>query len=392
MENPQFREVIEAQGVTFWLPKRKHKAIKIIGLVLLFFSSIPMIFAYNFCIDPFQEYLETGEIFMLIFSIFGLIPLFITVGMVLLGLLLIFFGIQARLRITHEKVEAREYLGFFRKTWSYPRADIQSIAKQHGTQLNRVTNTKSKMDFVVISLSIKDNPRGGMLAPGYPAAVIDPLLQRLGEELSIPVEAELENPPAAEHDDAQNSDDSVSTEPIPDQPEGSLIEYEDRPEGLAVRIPPVGIRRGSKGMFTFSIIWNLLTFFIVGFLIYEAVVKGDDEALVAVAVMSIFMLVGVGTMLASINMGKRNADILVLPNEVVIKRRNIFGEKILQHNLDQVTGFHVGPSGMEVNNVKVMELKIDLSGSKAVGMLSQLTDPELQWLAALLDKKRASFR
>ena len=52
----------------------------------------------------------------------------------------------------------------------------------------------------------------------------------------------------------------------------------------------------------------------------------------------------------------------------------------------ELSAIRIGPSGMSVNDVPVMELQIHPKDGKKVGLLSQLDDEEIDWIAAHLRK------
>ena len=54
--------------------------------------------------------------------------------------------------------------------------------------------------------------------------------------------------------------------------------FQRRPDGLTIPLPPVGLRKGSKGLFSFAIIWNgvILLFTVLAVLGMVGVLEGDD--------------------------------------------------------------------------------------------------------------------
>ena len=57
-------------------------------------------------------------------------------------------------------------------------------------------------------------------------------------------------------------------------------------------------------------------------------------------------------------MGRRHAIIDVVDDVLLINRKNIFGIKSHQWPRDELGSIAVGPSGIEVNEVPVLELKV----------------------------------
>ena len=392
MLNEDIQEVTEAEGATFYLPRRKLKIVKVVGLILMVVSSIPLFIGYQFVVEPFQDFLEKEDYFALFFAIVGLLPATIGILMFLAGFSLLFASSRTRVTIDYYNLKIREQFGLFFKTWTFDRNDIVSIALECGTQTDRIKNKTTDLNFWAITCQKKDNDKGPVIAPGYKRALLDSLAERLSQELNIPIvdapKRENEHEPNTASKD--NTPVAVNID-VPEQPSDSNIEYEEQADGIAVRIPPAGIVKGSKGLFFFSLFWNIFVVAMMLGLTYAAL-TGDDEAWMGLVFMLIFVAVGVGTMLGAINMGKRSADILLMRGDTLIKRRGIFGEKVMEIISSDITDICKGPSGMTVNDRPVYELQFHNSEGKAVGLLSQLDDAELSWLSALLKRKLLQMR
>jgi hypothetical protein len=180
--------------------------------------------------------------------------------------------------------------------------------------------------------------------------------------------------------------DEVVTEGEPRQPgppAGSPIKIERFPDGLTIEIPPAGLWRGSQGLFFFAVLWNgiigIITFCLLG-----AILGGDakDNSIWALpAFLSIFWLVGIGILLAALNMGLRKAAIAVTGGTLMVIQKSIFGSKQRDWEKGDVEAVRAGPSGMTVNDRPVLELQIFDGGAAKFGMLCGRTDEELHWLA-----------
>ena len=392
MLHDDINEVTEAEGATFYLPKRKLKIVKVVGLILMVVAAIPLFIGYQFVVEPFQSFLEKDDYFSLIFAIVGLVPATIGLLLFLAGLSLIFSSSRSRISIDYYNIKVREYFGMFYKTWTFDRNEIVSIAIETASQGSRSGAQHIKthdMNYWAITCQKKGNEKGPVIAPGYERALLESLAERLRDELAVPIVDAPSTPFSAERS-SENYQNTVAAPNIeidvPEQPSGSKIAFEEQADGIAVRVPPAGLIKGSKGLFFFSLFWNIFVICMVGGLGYAAL-TGDDEAWFGLLFMLIFVAVGVGTMLGALNMGRRSADILLMRSDVLIKRRGIFGEKVSEMLTSDLTNICLGPSGMEVNNRPVNELQFHTNAGKAIGLLSQLSDEEIRWLAALLQQK-----
>jgi hypothetical protein len=179
--------------------------------------------------------------------------------------------------------------------------------------------------------------------------------------------------------------------PAPAQPVGSDIVLKRFDDGISIRVPPAGLWHGSRGLFAFSVVWNALILIItVGMLAaYFAVGMPAADLWVMVLVPSVLWTVGISLMLVGVNMGRREAGLAVAGGTLMVMQTGLFGTKQREWPLDRVASVGVGPSGITVNNVPVLQLQIlDKSGSK-LGLLAGRSDEELHWLAREL---RAAVR
>ena len=171
-----------------------------------------------------------------------------------------------------------------------------------------------------------------------------------------------------------------------DQPPGSDVQVEWFPDGITLRVPPRGIRKGSAGLFQFGILWCVG---IAGFtLLFAAagIVQGAGVSgfLSLLAVMSIFWLAGAGLLLGAWNMGKREAVVAVVAEKVMVMQTGLRRATRREWPRSEVKTVRVGPSGTEINDVPVPELQIQGATKKLFGMLAGRDPRELTWMATLL--------
>lgn len=383
----QLREVRNGNNIEFILPPRDTGKLRIIGLILMLVSLIPLFIGWQFIVDPFQQFLEeenSSRYFSLAFAIAGLVPALLGLAIFLVGLCGLTMRSYVRIILDANELRAREQLGPFFKNWRMPRDKLKTLQVVNAATLR--DNNKQVMTSVFYGIIAKDS--GGTeirMAPAYDLALLDRLTVLISAETGATVlEKQINHTGSLDVDKGAVKD----IGPMPEQPAASTIEFEDRSEGLAVRVPPMGLLKGSKGLFIFSIVWSVMTIGFMSFLLYLAVAKGEEEAWGGALFMLIFLAIGIGTGLAAVNMGRRHADILLMHGMLTVKRISIFGEKVQECSLQDIKKIIHGPSGMRVNNKTVYELQVfNNDNEKTVGMLSQLDDNELRWLAELLSWK-----
>jgi len=171
------------------------------------------------------------------------------------------------------------------------------------------------------------------------------------------------------------------------QPAGSSITIERFPDGVTIQVPPAGLWRGSHGLFAFALIWLGITV-PISLCVIGSMVGGQENAnenAGALPLMfSLFWLVGIGLLLAAINMGRRKAAIAVTGGSLMVLQTGLFGSKQREWPPGDVEAIRTGPSGMTVNDKPVLELQIFDGGAAKFGLLAGRTDAELEWMAAEL--------
>ncbi len=190
------------------------------------------------------------------------------------------------------------------------------------------------------------------------------------------------------------SDDLSPTKPL-SQPSNSSVEVTERPDVLTLFVPPAGLIKGSKGLIVFAVIWLSFSTLMLGAILFGAVKFGKPPAdnqnvLFPALFVSVFVLAGVGLLLSSIQMGKRTAEMAIAGGRLFIIQKGIFGTKQKEWDADEIARVCLGPSGMLVNDVPIMELQVHDNAGKKLGFLSGRNNDELEWLAAMISAKLQS--
>lgn len=172
-----------------------------------------------------------------------------------------------------------------------------------------------------------------------------------------------------------------------EKPAGSLVEHREIPGGFTLVVPALGVWRGSAGLFLFSLFWcGFMTLFTGGVglaLLNDKKPDGGDDWIFALFI-AVFWAVGVGMLLGAINMGRRQAAIAVAGGQLKLIQLGLFGTKRREWLLEELATARKGKSGMEVNDVPVMQLHIVPRDGKPYGLLTGRDEEELEWIATLL--------
>lgn len=314
-----------------------------------------------------------GRWFMLAFGCFGLLGLIPGLVMLAGGVALMAGRTRSAVDINEERIASTEYIGplhwTFRLRWDRL-AGIRLLGLPWGAGDALVLKSRREKQKPLVV--------GGM----YPRSLIQPLYEELAARSGRPLR------PAVEW----TGDAGIATGVIPEEsgraerPEHTAIALQEFEGGCAFHIPPAGLRKGSKGLFPFSLIWLTFCSVIFGAIAFGGgrESKGADAGIVLLFAL-VFIGIGVALLLFSIHMGRRRALVVVAHGHMGVRQYGPWGKrKEIQVPAGELSDIRVGPSGMEVNNRPVMELQLIRTRGRKIGCLSQLRDDELAWMAGRL--------
>lgn len=248
-------------------------------------------------------------------------------------------------------------------------------------------------DHVGVLSATLTNGKAKHLAFAYPHATIERLSEVVQREIgrlsgqSIPVDfvekGSTGSAAALVGGDLEISD-TVGGAPLRpvSKPANCQIEQVEMRGTTAFKIPPKGLVKGSHGLFPFAIFWTVFAL-VIGSVFFFAM-DFQEEGMVVLfplGIVSLFVVVGIAMLIGGINMGTRSVMIGVADGLLFWERKSIFGTKWQEIAAEEVQQVGVGPSGMSVNDVPIMQLSITTRDGRQLGMLSQLTNAELEWLA-----------
>ncbi|MCI0361889.1 MAG: hypothetical protein L0211_25690 [Planctomycetaceae bacterium] len=174
-----------------------------------------------------------------------------------------------------------------------------------------------------------------------------------------------------------DAEDAVAT---PGQPAGTTIQIERFADGISITVPPAGL--WGNGLFVFGLVWTVVVAVLtVMFVTIAHAAKPGEGVWIAYLVMSIFWLAGIALLVGGINMGRRQAGLAVAGGTLMVLQTGLFGKKHREWPLAEIAAISLGPTGLEVNDVPVLELQIHDTDGRKVGLLGGRTNDELAWLA-----------
>ncbi len=379
MDSPSsdlFDEQTLLDGVRYVLPNRSLGKGRGIGLVVMIVGAFSVGFGVMWILNTLDFASGDDEFarwFGIIFAAVGLMPLLIGLGFFVAGLGLLRGRTHARIELANGALRVTERFGIFR--WSWKRSADRVLRLIVGPALSSASATPGGQVFLVIHVECDGVPSMKM-APAYTREQLEALAAALAERLNVTTESAATAPVTVE----SRSDDGQPLTEVT-QPQDSDATIERRDGEMTIKIPPAGLWRGSKGLFFFSILWNGFMVMFTFIFIFADKSQAEGDIRVAYAIIPLFWLIGLGVLAAAVNMGRRRAILDIVGDALLITRAGPFGSKLTEYSADQIESIKVGRSGMEVNDVPVMELQIHPREGKKLGLLSQRDDDELQWIA-----------
>ncbi len=402
-----------SSGTKYILPYRDLSEVASFGWLIVIMGVLGIVFMISWIWGPAAAGLAmvgNGNFFgaaLLLFASAGLVGMFVAAKMFAAGLTIIRNRSRCEVEIRGQRLYSNEILGWLQWRRKFDIRMIQRLelqrAKEPGEKKKLGQSAFPWFDnLYAINAVGKDSTF--IVAPGYEKKLIETLADVLSREMAKEVSfAASANPFENEPTHAAGSNiisdrDKPSLMPVVDKttmddfedakqlekPADSKIEKVVAGHSTAFQVPPQGFRKGTYGLFGFSVFWLVFVgFFIVGALVAEkGPAKGD--AWIIFSLLGLFALVGIVMLLASINMARRSVMIGIADDQLFIERKTIFGTKWIELPLAEIMDIRVGPSGTEVNDVPIMELQILTYRGKKHGLLSQLSEEEKSWLASEL--------
>jgi hypothetical protein len=254
--------------------------------------------------------------------------------------------------------------------------------------MHQVYNGRRSNNFVASLTQIRAIVESGppkAIAPAYPRELLAPIADEL---------ARLCTPPGSNGEQllVANFQDKLSPfERIPfrrSRPSATDVQHEEHADGVTFVIPPLGIRKGSKGLFIMSLILMALSLVLFSlFLLLEIQQQADLPYLMPILV----LLTGFVLFLVSVNVARRRAAIAVVGDRLMVMRSGLFGSGRREWDRSQLLDIRLGPSGLtrqnKTKNEQVLQLQIVTQDGKRYGMLTGREDAELEWIGAVLRQR-----
>ncbi len=384
--------VNEAAGTRFVLPKRdlgKARTAGIAFVVMGLACTIFMIFWMSGPIIEGSNEKGIARIFSIGFGLMGIPGLLFGLAFTGLGIAILRNIGHSEVLVTRDSIRSIECIGPLKLRFKRNLSDIEKLV----VSPVRFTGQKDAGPGVPLGLDLCALRVDGasrtplLIAPGYPKDVI----RTLAENIRTSVEsagarsglfAAAENTIQIVEEDAGG----LVGDPPVSKPAGCNVTCHETENSFALMVPPRGLWKGSGGLFGFSLVWNVFMAVFTFALVFAG--SSGDTPIPVYLFIAGFWAVGIGLLLGAINMGKRQTMVAIAGDILGIKTRTPFKTKEIKTRLDEIGAICMGPSGVEVNEKPLMELQVlGKDGKKKAGVLKELKQDELLWMAWLLRSK-----
>jgi hypothetical protein len=373
-----------SDGIRYRLPFRRIGLVRLVGLLPLAFGVGVMLFP----ILGFRPFLNDAltkphfiHLFILLFLTFWCWAAFAPVK---IGLLILCS--RCKVELTRDWLRAVDYFGPVRITRRARREDITSFTVDvandkpmpRGLSFVRFLNgLEAKFEDAKAMPIVVAYPREWLLPLG------DALSDHINEERTIHAHAPL--PATTEETKSLTTEKpALVIDDVTTQPKSSRVRVDQSPDAITLTVPPLGLFRGSKGLFFFAVVWCAFMAIITAGVCFSKV-KGSITPFLII--IPLFWLIGIGLMLGAINMGRRRALLIVSTSDLRIAQETLFGKKAWAWSGEELRAVRIDRSGMEVNYRPVLELQIHPATGKKVGLFAGRDELELQWLATVLRQR-----
>jgi len=388
MSTPQLPDEIkmirESMSVTrYVLPKRNLGAAQKFGWLPIAFGLFVTVFMFFWMSGPISGGLHSSGIGRWLgigFGLLGLPGLAIGLGLIALGIIILTNLSHSEIVVGEGVIIAIEQIGFIPIRRQRLITELRRIAIRKGGVTVKDNNRGTKIYAPELAALEAETATGKpmWMAPAYPHDLLRPLADVLASSLSLGRQATILESTSPIIEVVEREADEPATDVAIPKPAKTDITCQNDTHGLAIAIPPRGLWKGSQGLFAFSIIWN-------GFMvIFTVLMSKGHPPLPLYLFISVFWAIGILMLVFAINMAKRKVLIAVVNNMLAYRVIGPFKTREQKIPLDTINAIQVGPSGMEVNNRPVMELQIIPKGGKKIGLLSNRSSDEQEWLAYFL--------
>lgn len=359
--------------VRFQFPRREFGWARLIGFVFIAAAGGLLFWAVRNAVNdwrPQNQPLDVPDfIFLglnLFLAAFAYFPLWLGLA-VLAG--------RREVTLSGGKLRTTERVGPLWRTKRWPMAKLDSLQVVPffpGDSPNpRKGSLLSQLD--ALSGVLADGKRF-MVVPAYPRRLLNPFAEELARRCHCKFDRSEYVPLDVARkrlDDAALDIWNLGGRP---QPQSSRAVVEDGPDGVTISLPPMGFGCGSVALL---VVGTVLVAAAVAITVFAGKLMGMKVLLVDAA--------GTGGLLLALHgvrIARRRVVVAVVGRQLLILQTGLIRSKRQSWPADELTAARVGKSGMQVNEVDILELQIVPGTGPHVGLLAGRDTAEIAWIAA----------
>ena len=368
----------DADTVRFVFPQRQLGWVRLVGLIFIGMAALFLYWIVRLGIANLQSpnhNIEVEDYIMLGIGVvlggFAYFPLW-------LGLSILAGHREVTLR--GGKLRTTERVAFFWRTKRWPIAKmtrVQVVAFFSSDTPNpKEGSLLSRLD--ALSGMLADGTRF-MIVPAYPRRLLNPFAEELARRCNCKFDrAEYVSPETAERRQ-QAAAVTAWNEGVRRQPESSRAIVDDVPEGITIALPRYGFRGGPLTMMVIGGIAVAVAGFVMA--------KVDNLPTTPTIIVQAIGLAGLLVFIHGIRIARRKAVIAIVGRQLLVMQTGLLRSTQKAWDADQLVAVRVGKSGMQINEVDVLELQIVPREGLPFGLLAGRDEPEIAWIAGVVRER-----
>jgi hypothetical protein len=218
-----------------------------------------------------------------------------------------------------------------------------------------------------------------MIVPAYPRRLLNPFAEELARRCNCKFDRAEYVSPAMAETRAQATVLTAWNEGVRHQPESSRAIVDDAPGGITIALPRYGFRGGPLTMIVLGGVASAVAGFVMA--------KVDNLPTTPTIIVQAIGFAGLLVAIHGIRIARRKAVIAVVGRQLLVMQTGLVRSTERSWEADQLAAVRVGKSGMQINEVDILELQIVPKEGLPFGLLAGRDEPEIAWIAGVVRER-----
>jgi hypothetical protein len=290
---------------------------------------------------------------------------------------------HSQVHLRSGRLTALEYAGLFLRRRGLP-----------CTAVRRLTITAIPWTRLAVIVAECDGGRRLWLAPGYPVRLLAPLARdiarrcaQLAANPEIPVVESVAGGagiPSCHPSDDGRQECLPHDQECPLPPTGCRVRAEELADGVTLVVPPLGVWRGSRGLFPFALLWCGVMVLATGLVVGVASVGPASDWGGFAVHLGVCWAVSLGLLALAVARGRRRAVLTVSGEKLRVQQFGLIRGSRHEWARDELLEITVGPSFLREHDAPLPELKVWEFPGSFTGLFAGRDAEELAYLATRL--------